>query len=263
MKLFGKINLQLFAEDDISANTQEVAEPVEIQDVQQEEIKDEVVVDDVSKTEQDEPSEKTQDIAEPEKPVQSDDENKIAAAARRDAEAKLQQAKAQQDQLAKELGYNNFDEVLAAQAQQKYVDQGYEPEQAHRMAQVEKHEADVQQKLNAVRVQTEKAELRNQKYFTQLEAEIDTYLQQIPDANVKAIYNMVKGEKMDELITQETKAAKQRALNNMNNKDHIKADGKGADVDSVFVDDEEFGYMKKLDPKITRAEYAKWKKQNK
>ena len=127
---------------------------------------------------------------------------------------------------------------------------------------LDKVEAEMRQRENQARVQTEKLELKNLKYFEQLEPEIDSYLQQIPDANVKAIFNMIKGEKMDELLTHETKAAKQRALNNINNKDHIKADGKGADVDSVFIDEDEFRYAKKFDPSITKSEYAKWKKQN-
>lgn len=267
---FGTINLQLFAEDE-SANTQEVAEPVATEEVttqdtpqaEQEVSEDVFVDDDVSKTEPAEtPSEKTQEVAEPEKPVQSDEDNKIAAAARRKVEAELQAARNQQDQLAKELGYNNFDEVLEAQARQKYEDQGYDSEQAERMMRLDKVETEMRQRENQARVQTEKAELRNQKYFAQLEPEIDTYLGQIPDANVKAIFNMIKGEKMDELITQETKAAKQRALNNMNNKDHIKADGKGAEIDSTFVDEEEFQIARKFDRGLTKEAYAKWKKQN-
>lgn len=265
-----KLNLQLFAEDDISENTQEVAETVEQSNTESQantdndDVSDDVFIDDtdVEEVEEQQLSEKKQEVAEPTKPKQSDEENNKYAAARRKAEAELQALRSQQNQLAKDLGYNNFDEVLEAQAQQKYIEQGYDEAQAERMMRLDKIESEMRKRENQARVQTEKAELRNQKYFSALESEIDTYLDQIPEANVKAIFNMLKGEKMDELITQEKNAAKQRTLNNLNNKNHVRSDGKGSEIDSTFVDDDEFRYAKKFDPKITKAEYAKWKKQN-
>ena len=107
-----KLNLQLFNDGEESANTQEVAEPVE--QVEQEpqqptetnEPSDDVFVDDdVSEPKQKESQgENMQEVAEPAKPAQSDTDNNKYAAARRKAEAELQAIKAQQNNLARDLG---------------------------------------------------------------------------------------------------------------------------------------------------------------
>lgn len=272
-----KLNLQLFAEDEISENTQEVAEPVE---KKEDEINDEIFVDDdvaeqptnANQSEgQDEPtSANNQEIAEPETKTthgqqQSDEDNSKFAAARRQAENEKRLAEQRMNQFARDLGYNSFEELEQVQAQQKYLDANpdYTPEMAERMVRMDKLENEMRQRENQARIQSEKASLRNQKYFSEVEAELDQLLVDIPEANVQALFDMLKGRNMDKLIAQETKAAKQRALNSLNNKDHIKPGGKGVEgTNSVHVDPEEFKIAKSLDPKLTMNEYMKWKKNN-
>jgi len=64
------------------------------------------------------------------------------------------------------------------------------------------------------------------------------------------------------LLIKERKSAKQQTLNNLQNKSHVKGDGKGVEHNAVHVDPDEFQIYKKLNPKATMTEYSKWLKQN-
>jgi hypothetical protein len=96
-----------------------------------------------------------------------------------------------------------------------------------------------------------------------LEADIDALLTQQPGLPVELVFNVLKGEKMDELVKNSKKAAQQKALNNLGSKSHIKPDGKGTDVDVVKLDESEWNFYRKLNPKAKKDDYVKFLKSEK
>jgi hypothetical protein len=137
----------------------------------------------------------------------------------------------------------------------QYVNQGYVPNLAAVQARQDKIENALALQGHQTRIQQEKASLQNQRFFKDLEPEIDATLAQNPSFSVKMVFDYIKGQKMDELLTKETAAAKQRQLNNINGKSHIRSDGGSVDNDSVEVDPEEFKIAKALNPKETIESY--------
>jgi hypothetical protein len=113
------------------------------------------------------------------------------------------------------------------------------------------------------RIQQEKTSLQNQRFFKDLEPEIDATLKINPSFNVRDVFDYIKGRRMDELLAKETAAAKQRQLNNINGKSHIRSDGGSVDNDFTEIDPDEFKVAKALNPKETLESYRAWKKSQK
>lgn len=191
---------------------------------------------------------------EPDKPVQDHETNKAFQQMRKQIQ--------DTENFARSLGYSSFAELQQAQQQQAYIEQGYDPVSAQLQAQQDMLQNQLFDITNESRVTKEKSLLQGQKYFKELEPEIDTMLNADPRLNVEDCFNFLKGVKIDELVSKESKAAQQRTLNNMNSKSHIKPDGKSADNDFIDVDPEEFKMAKALNPKETLESYRAWKKSN-
>lgn len=219
-----------------------------------------------------EESEKESEVADPteqEKPVkkQSDDENAKFAAARREAEAKMAQMQRQfeerQNAFAKQYGYSSFEEMESVAQAQKYVEQGYDEEVAQKLAKIDNYEKDLQQKLNSARIAEEKSKLINKPFFKEYEAEVDAILQHNPNVPVEVVFNNVLGANIDKILENRSQAIKQKALNNISSKNHIKSDGKGVEIDSITLDDAEWKFYKALNPKGSKEDYIKFKKSEK
>jgi hypothetical protein len=195
---------------------------------------------------------------------QSADENAKYAAARRDAEAREKQLKERQDNFAKQFGYNTFEEMEYANQVQQYAQQNnVDPAIAEMKIKQDRLENMLAMQGHQTRIQQEKASLQSQRFFKDLEPEIDATLRVNPSLSVRDVFNYIKGQKMDELFTKEIAAAKQRQLNNINGKSHIRPDGGGADNDFTDIDPEEFKVAKALNPKETLESYRAWKKSQK
>ncbi|MCX8129771.1 MAG: hypothetical protein N3I35_06695 [Clostridia bacterium] len=197
------------------------------------------------------------------KPVQSDEDNAKYAAARREAETQARQLKERQDNFARQYGYESFEEMEYAQQIKTYTDQGVDPVVAEMKIEQDRIKNQLAMQGHQARIVNEKSMLSNQKFFKDLEPLIDATLTANPTLPVKAVFDFIKGQKMDELLAKESKAAAQRQLNNINNKSHIRPDGGGVDIDNVVVDENEFKLAKILNKNLTRDEWIKFKKTQK
>lgn len=197
------------------------------------------------------------------KPVQSQDENAKYAAARREAETQAKALKDRQDNFAKQYGYNSFEELEYAQKVKTMTDQGIDPAVAELKVKQEQLEQQIAFQGHQTRIQKEKSALQNQRFFKDLESEVDATLEKDPSLPVKMVFDYIKGQKIDELLAKETKAAQQRQLNNLNGKSHIKPDGSGVDIDTTTVDEDEWNFYHRLNPKAKKEDYAKFIKSEK
>ena len=132
-----------------------------------------------------------------------------------------------------------------------------------RLAAITPPKAETESQNNRVRIAEEKIRLSSRPFFKDLEADIDALLTQQPGLPVELVFNVLKGEKMDELVKNSKKAAQQKALNNLGSKSHIKPDGKGTDVDIVKLDESEWNFYRKLNPKAKKDDYVKFLKSEK
>ena len=130
------------------------------------------------------------------------------------------------------------------------------------MVRFDRLEKEMLAEKNNIMINNEKQALQNMKFFKEIEPELDEVLKNVPNAKVDIVFNMLRGQKMEELLVKERKSAKQHTLNNLQNKSHVKGDGKGVEHNAVHVDPDEFSIYKKLNPKATMTEYSKWLKQN-
>jgi Rps23 Pro-64 3,4-dihydroxylase Tpa1-like proline 4-hydroxylase len=203
------------------------------------------------------PSVKEPELAEPARDL---DKDRIAASARREAENQAKALKSRQDNFAKQYGYNTFEELEHAQQVQAYVDKGVDPVIAEMKIKQDKLEQQIALQGHESRIAKEKIALQNAKFFKECEPEVDRLLSSDPSLSVDFVFKHVRGEKMDELLEKETKAAAQRQLNNINSKSHIKPDGGGIDLDNIKIDEEEFEIAKSLNKRLTRDEWVKFKK---
>ncbi|HOM97738.1 MAG TPA: hypothetical protein PLY41_05500 [Acetomicrobium sp.] len=171
-----------------------------------------------------------------EKPKQDRDTNEQFKAARIAAERETRALSDRQNRFAKMYGYNTFEELEQAAQLQQYTNQGYSPAEAELIARLDNLEQRLMENVNKARITEEKAALKEQRYFKELEPEIDKVLSVNPNLNVEAVYKYIRGEKLDELLAKETAAAKQKTLNQIGSKQHLGTEGDGeGDVDSVNV----------------------------
>lgn len=178
----------------------------------------------------------TEGTADPKPTEQTADENAKYAAARREAETQTRALSDRQNRFAKMYGYNTFEELEHAAQLQQYTNQGYSQAEADRIARLDTLEQRLMENVNKARITEEKATLKEQRYFKELEPEIDKVLSVNPNLNVEAVYKYIRGEKLDELLAKETAATKQKTLNQIGSKQHLSTEGDGeGDVDSVNV----------------------------
>lgn len=216
--------------------------------------------------------EDNQEVAEPnettettkvEKIKQTSDDNAKYAAARRESEKQMKDLKDRQENLAKAYGYSSFDELELATSAKDYIDKGYDEEFAIKMAKLDNLNKAAEEKLNSARISEEKATLKEKPYFKEYEKEVDEILTHNPNLPVELVFKLVKGENMDKILESKGKAIAQKTLNNINGKSHIKADGKGADIDTTTVDEAEWKFYQRLNPKAKKEDYAKFIKSEK
>lgn len=194
---------------------------------------------------------------------QSPEERSKYAAARREAEAQAKALKERQDNFAKKFGYNTFDEMEQAEKQQAYVSQGYDENMANKLVQVDEMMAQMQEQKNRTRIAEEKVNLSSKPFFKELESDVDAILEQQPNLPVELVFNVVKGEKMEELMKNNKNTVRQKVLNSLESKSHVKPDGKGKDADLLHVDESEWNFYKRLNPKANKEDYIKFLKAEK
>ena len=109
------------------------------------------------------------------------------------------------------------------------------------MTRLETLEKRLLERENNARIAEEKTALRDKKYFTELEPEIDKVLSINPNLSVETVYKYIRGEKIEELLAKETAATKQRTLNQIGSKQHLKTEGDGeGDIDTVNIPTDTF-----------------------
>lgn len=254
----------------ISEEIEDVADPLE-DDESDEESDESEEIEDVADPLDGEESDDLNTSTKETKKQKTDDDSKYAAARREaEEEKKLVQRQAielkqRQDNFAKQYGYDSFEELEQAQQAQKYVDQGHTEEVAKQLASVDNLKKDLQQKVREAKIIESKAKLKDEPYFKEFEAEIDAVLNSNPhlDLDVKVVFDNIKGQNIDKIIKLNTKAAKQSTLNNLNSKNHIKADGKGIDASTVILNEAEWKMYKQLNPKGKKDDYIKFLKSEK
>lgn len=264
----------LFFDDDenLSVNTEDVAEPL--------------YIDNDSEDETDESGENLE-VADPNEIETSDDENISStketkkekteddskyAAARRESEriANLAQQNAfalkqRQDEFARQYGFNTFEDMEEFQRAQTYINQGYDENVAKKLADVDKLEKDLKTRAQQVKVIEQKKALADDPYFKELEPEIDAVLQANPhlELDVKVLFHTIKGQNFDKLVSMKSKEVKQQALNSINSKNHIKPDAVGYENDTFVLDEAEWNFYKRLNPKGRKEDYIKFAKNEK
>lgn len=259
--------------DDESVNNGEVAEPQNSKDENissKNNMEDESFwTDETEEAETPEVAEPDEDKSEqPKRQKQTDEDNAKYADIRRKQELEnerkvAKELRAKQDEVAKSLGYSSFDEMEMESKSQKYIDQGYDDEMARKLVSLENYEKELQKKLNSARITEEKSKLKDAPYFKDFETEVDAILEHNPNLSVELVFKVVKGENMDKIIAKTQSAIKQKTINDITSKDHIKPDGKGMSADDVNIDEAEFNFYKKLNPRATREDWAKFLKQRK
>lgn len=205
-----------------------------------------------------------------EKPKQTDDDNSKFAAARRESEKRaaekekeLKELRDKQEGFAKSYGYNSFDEMEKAVKTQQYIEQGYDVKMAEKLVQIDNYEKDLQTKLNSARIAEEKSKLKNEPYFKEFENEVDEILAHNNGLEVSLVFDVVKGRNAKRIVELAQKSATQKALNDIASKKHIKPDGKGVDISDIHVDEAEWNFYKKLNPKAKREDWVKFLKKEK
>ncbi len=221
-----KINLQLFAEDepaeiDTPVDSSEDIEPVEEQAEEPE-------------------------VAEPEPQVQSHEANRAFQEMRKRVDAS--------ENFARSLGYNSFEELQIAQQQQNYVNAGYDPAAAQLKAQFDILQSQVWEQNNRARIVEEKSKLQSEKYFKDLEPDIDKLLGVNPALSVEGCFKYLKGEKLNDLLAKETAATKQKTINNINSKSHLKTEGDGGKGDIGDIDINADTLQMYMDSGMTKAQ---------
>jgi hypothetical protein len=164
------------------------------------------------------------------------------------------------ERLAKSLGFTSVEEMESEAQRQVYVNQGYDSQAAQRLAEMDTKMKDFETIKRESQIAREKAEVANEKFFKDLEPDIDKLLEANPGASVKDAYFYARGQKLDELLAKESKASSQKTLNQINSKSHIRGDGRGVDIDDIEVDPDEYKIAKTLNPNLTMEAYKKVKK---
>lgn len=261
-------DIDMNMESDFDSDEEEIFQDDEVEGNEETESDEDELIDVDDETGDE--SEETQEVAEPVEPEgnvkqkQSDVDNSKFAAARREAETQLLQIKQEQDNFAKELGWNSFEEMKEAQKVQRYVDQGYDENTAKQLLEREELKQRMARLEAENRIKVEKSQIQSRPFFKELEPEIDAILAVNPDIPVKMLYNERLGERFEELMEQKTKETKQKTLNSVKSKSHLKPDNKGAsNVKSNSVSEDEYKMYCKLSGKpVSKADYAKWKSEN-
>ena len=156
------------------------------------------------------------EVADP-KPAQTKEDNAAWKRARL-AEEKTAKAEAR----AKKLGYSSFDEMEAEldrrEQEELYQQAGIQdPKVIDQILSNHPLMQQAQKQLIKSRIIEEKAALKDQKYFKDLEADIDATLAVNPNLSVKDVFVFIRGEKMEELVAKETKSAATKAVD-----DHLR-----------------------------------------
>jgi hypothetical protein len=160
-----------------------------------------------------------------EKPKQDRDTNEQFKAARVAAEQQAKALQAKQDTFAKKYGYDSFEEMEQAQAEQEaeeqrqaYQAKGIDPDAVNEL--IESHPVfkQAQEITLKSRIATEKAAIATKPYFKELEADIDNILKVNPNLPVSAVYSYVRGEKLDELLAKSSSDATKRTIADIHDK---------------------------------------------
>lgn len=244
--------LQPFYEEDngtniTGGNVEEIAEPQESLDTEPNEQDNSEVVDP--------------------KPVQSQEDNARFAAARREAEAEKKRLMEENEQMAKDLGYENYAEFRAEvkrrkdeQEKQAYINEyGIDPDSVKPLVEKMLQEHPAFKEIEAEKIKTRADAAINDlnKAFPDLNVKTVEDVQNLP--NFQEIYNLCnsgytlvnayKVANFDTLVNKTSAAAKQQALNQINGKSHVKPNGQGADINSgPMPDDETLRMYRRMNP---------------
>ena len=191
------------------------------------------------------------------------DKDRIAASARRKAEQEARELKSRQDAFAKDLGYEDFETLLQANEKQKYIDQGYDEAMAQKMIDMDRMMAKLKAQERETNIIKEKEKLKSKKFFKEIEPDLDEMIKQSPETPVEVAYKFLVGEKIEELMSNASAVSKQKELNKLNNKNHIKPEKAGTNVETMQIDEEEWRIYKTLNRNATRDEWAKFIKSQK
>jgi len=209
------------------------------------------------------------------KPKQTVEDNAIAAAARREAEAKANDLLKQQNEFAQSYGYSDFAEMQIAAQQQKeaelieqYENAGINPALVNQLIDANPVVQQAKEIAKQQQIQSDIANLHNEIQGTQhIKTVNDLYA--LP--KWKEMYGLIaRGYELSdayfkvhkaEILTKQGQAIHQKAVNDINGKSHIRGDGSGVDVSKIQIDPAEFKIAKLLDPSLTKEAYIKFKKQ--
>lgn len=227
-------------------------------------------------------SENIQEVAETDKVTQKTEENSKYAAARREAESKLNVEKEKWNALAKSRGYNSADELEKA-LKQETVNQNREKlEEIFGI-----NGEDAEKVLNGVIANNplvkqaqsiiNEREMENSKQAFENEVElikkIDPSIKSFDDvinsesfaevdriyrAGGKSLSEAFKLANFDRLMSANEGKLRQQVINQMSGKDHLKGNGSGgSEVSTVTIPEETLKIYKKMMPGKSDAEYQK------
>lgn len=152
-------------------------------------------------------------------PKQDRDTNEQFKAARVAAEQQSRAMRERQDAFAKKFGWNSFEELEQAERQREaeaerkaYQAKGIDPDAINELISNHPVVKQAQELTARSKITTEKSAIADKPFFKELEPEIDKILQVNPSLPVSAVYNYVRGEKLDEMIHKSSSDATKRTI---------------------------------------------------
>ena len=157
------------------------------------------------------------------KPVQTQQENAAFAEMRRKIESyepivqKATQYESALQKAARITGYESVDAYLEAvenaekEAEAKqYQQAGADPKAIEKLLNEHPVIKQTQEYFNKARIAEEKAALKDKKFYKELEPDIDKVLASNPTLSPKFVYEYVRGQKLEELMSRELTKAQQK-----------------------------------------------------
>jgi hypothetical protein len=220
-----KLNLQLFANDDEDLSDDGWGEYAD--DESKEDSADDS--ESLDKGNDEDESGKNPEFAnlDKSKAKQNKDENAIYASMRRKAEAE-ERAKIAREREELDIARRQFEEekrinsITQEKVWQKADDEGISEEAARKLLILEEKERLFQEREKRIsreaEIREQKKRLKGEKYFAELEDEIDKMLSTHSDVNVEGAFHYLRSVKLDDLLTGKLKAQEQRTIANMHDK---------------------------------------------
>lgn len=250
MKDLFKVNLQLFAEDDNQDGVVDhQGDDINIDYNDNSDSYDSLIDDNIDNSSEEVEGEESKAIDENEEVVepqseegQSPEENaqfkKMRLKAEEQAKKKFENERLELENVRRELEELKrqneeasirkevFEEITPEKVSQVAYDMGVSEEYARKLlnsdAEKEINRKKIERYETIIKLEQQKQEVKNKKYFKFVEKEVDEMFKNTPNADYKTVYNFVVGQKIEELEAKVTKDVEKRTIANIHDRSRRK-----------------------------------------